>query len=117
MVGHEGGRWDVGTEGSVVYLERISDDDKQLFADSLSPDEARALGGLLTKYADKAAESEDSDESEDKAKDSDKRDSDGDDEKDSDKNEESEKDDDSDEDDEDSDKDEESGKKTEKADR
>lgn len=58
MVNHEGGRWDVGTEGNAVYLERISESDERLFEDSMSPEEARALAGLLTKYADKAEASE-----------------------------------------------------------
>ena len=74
MVSHEGGRWDVGTEGDAVYLERISESDEQLFEDSLSPEEARALAGLLTKYADKAEESEDSGEL--KSKDSEESDTD-----------------------------------------
>jgi hypothetical protein len=65
MVGHEGGRWDVGAEGNAVYLERISEGDEELFADSLAPDEARQLAGLLTKYADKLDESGESDESPD----------------------------------------------------
>jgi hypothetical protein len=60
MVNHQGGRWDVGTEGNAVYLERISESDERLFEDSMSPEEARALAGLLTKYADKAEASEDS---------------------------------------------------------
>jgi hypothetical protein len=63
MVGHEGGRWDVGTKDNAVYLERIAEGDERVFDDSLAPDEARELAGLLTKYADKLGESEDSDES------------------------------------------------------
>ncbi|MEE6175205.1 hypothetical protein [Mycobacterium sp. 050134] len=62
MVRHEGGRWDVGSEGNAVYLERISEDDEQLFDDLLSPEEARGLAGLLSKYADKAEDFDDSDE-------------------------------------------------------
>ena len=61
MVDHEGGRWDVGSKGNAVLIERISDSDKRLFGDSLAPDDARELAGLLTKYADKADESDDSD--------------------------------------------------------
>ena len=64
MVRHEGGRWDVGTKENAVYLERISGSDERLFDDSLAPEEARELAGLLTKYADKLDESEDSDKSE-----------------------------------------------------
>ena len=65
MVRHEGGRWDVGTKKNAVYLERISESDERLFDDSLAPEEARELAGLLTKYADKLDETEDSDESDD----------------------------------------------------
>ena len=64
MVRHEGARWDVGTESNAVHVERISDSDKRLFEDLLAPEEARELAGLLTKYADKLDESEDSDKSE-----------------------------------------------------
>ena len=74
MVRHEGGRWDVGTKDDAVYLERISGSDERLFDDSLAPEEARELAGLLTKYADKLDESdksEDSDKSDD-SEDSDK---------------------------------------------
>lgn len=78
MVSHEGGRWDVGIEDNAIRVERISEDDKRVFEDSLSAEEARELAGLLTKFADKLEESEDSDESEDDSdeKDSDKKDSD-----------------------------------------
>jgi hypothetical protein len=62
MVRHEGGRWDVGVKENAVYLERIADGEEQLFEDLLDPDEARALAGLLTKYADKINESGDSDD-------------------------------------------------------
>jgi hypothetical protein len=92
MGGHEGGRWDVGVDSGAVYVERISEDDKSLFEDSLEPEEARQLGGLLTKYADKAqeagedeqdddesAEDDDSDKSDDKSDDSDKSDDESDD--------------------------------------
>jgi hypothetical protein len=65
MVGHEGGRWDVGVKENAVYLERIADGEEQLFEDVLDPDEARALAGLLTKYADKISESRDSDDHDD----------------------------------------------------
>lgn len=74
MVDQEGGRWDVGIEKNAVHLERISDSDKRLFDDSLTPDEARQLAELLNKFADKAEESDDSEDSD--KKDSDKKDSD-----------------------------------------
>jgi hypothetical protein len=64
MVRHDGGRWDVGAKNNAVNLERISESDERLFDDSLAPEEARELAGLLTKYADKLDESEDSDKSE-----------------------------------------------------
>jgi hypothetical protein len=73
MVRHEGGRWDVGPKNNAVYLERISESDERLFDDLLAPEEARELAGLLTKYADKLDESEDSDKS-DKSDDSHKSD-------------------------------------------
>jgi hypothetical protein len=63
MVSHEGGRWDVGVKSETVYVQRVSDSDKPLFADALAPEEARELAGLLTKYADKADESRDSEKS------------------------------------------------------
>ena len=69
MVRHDGGRWDVGAKNNAVNLERISESDERLFDDSLAPEEARELAGLLTKYADKLDESEDSDKS-DKPEDS-----------------------------------------------
>jgi hypothetical protein len=65
MVRHEGARWDVGTKDNAVYLERISESDERLFDDLLAPEEARELAGLLTKYADKLDDAEDSDKSED----------------------------------------------------
>ena len=68
MAGDEGGRWDVGLKDRAVHVERISEDDKSLFDDLLAPDEARELAGLLTKFADKVEESEDSDETEDSDK-------------------------------------------------
>jgi len=73
MVRHEGGRWDVGTKDNAVYLERISGSDERLFDDSLAPEEARELAGLLTKYADKLNESDKSDKSDksDESEDSD----------------------------------------------
>ena len=70
MVRHDGGRWDVGAKNNAVNLERISESDERLFDDSLAPEEARELAGLLTKYADKLDESEHSDKS-DKPEDSD----------------------------------------------
>ena len=78
MVRHEGGRWDVGVKENGVYLERIADGEEQLFEDLLEPDEARALAGLLTKYADKIDESTDSGESDDDDDDDDKDDEDDD---------------------------------------
>lgn len=74
MVRQEEGRWDVSIKSNAVCLERIADDDEQLFEDSLSPEEARALAGLLRKFADKVDESdksEDTDES-DKPEETDK---------------------------------------------
>jgi hypothetical protein len=76
MVRHEGARWDVGTKNNAVYLERISESDEQLFDDLLAPEEARELAGLLTKYADKLDESEDSNKSDDSDDSSDSEDSD-----------------------------------------
>jgi hypothetical protein len=61
MVRDEGGRWDVSTEEDEVYLERIDEDDDQVFDDYLTPDEARALAGLLNKFADQAEKYEDND--------------------------------------------------------
>ncbi|BBZ43145.1 hypothetical protein [Mycobacterium parmense] len=65
MVRHEGGRWDVGIESDAVHVERISESDERLFDDSLAPQEARQLAGLLTKFADKLDESLDAKGSED----------------------------------------------------
>jgi hypothetical protein len=59
---HEGGRWDVAVKSNAVYVQRISDSDEQLFEDLLAPEEARELAGLLTKYAEKVDESDESDE-------------------------------------------------------
>ncbi len=64
MVRQEEGRWDVSIKSNAVCLERIADSDEQLFEDSLSPEEARALAGLLRKFADKVDESNESDRSE-----------------------------------------------------
>ncbi|QLL08451.1 hypothetical protein [Mycobacterium vicinigordonae] len=82
MAPHEGGRWDVGTKDDEVYLGRMSEDDERLFEDLLSPDAARELAGLLTKYADRADDFEPSDEKKDDH--SDDSDEDGDDEDDGD---------------------------------
>lgn len=68
MVNHEKGRWDVSIKSNAVCVERISDSDKRLFEDSLAPDEARELAGLLTKFADKLGESGHSDKSHDSDK-------------------------------------------------
>jgi hypothetical protein len=65
MAREEGGRWDVGAKNNAVFLERISESDDRLFEDLLEPEAARELAGLLTKYADKAGESDDSDKSKD----------------------------------------------------
>ena len=72
MAREEGGRWDVGIQNNAVYIGRISESDERLFDDSLSAEEARDLGGLLTKFAakleetsEKAKDSEDSEDSED----------------------------------------------------
>jgi hypothetical protein len=106
MVRHEGGRWDVGTKDNAVYLERISGSDERLFDDSLAPEEARELAGLLTKYADKLDESDESAHSDksDKSEDSDKSEK-SDDSEDSDKSDDSEDSDKSDESDESEDSD------------
>ena len=76
MVEHAGGQWNVATKENTVYLERVSEDNEQLFDDSLAPEEARQLARLLTKHADKISESDasgkdDADESEDEDDDSD----------------------------------------------
>jgi hypothetical protein len=71
MVRHDGGRWDVGVKNNAVNLERISASDERLFDDSLAPEEARELAGLLTKYADKLDESGKSGKPEDSDKSSD----------------------------------------------
>ncbi|MCV7444424.1 hypothetical protein H7K33_19495 [Mycobacterium paraense] len=85
MVRQEEGRWDVSVKSNAVCVERISDSDKRVFEDLLAPREARALAGLLTKFADKvdesaksekSDESQDSDKSENTEKDSDEKDSD-----------------------------------------
>jgi hypothetical protein len=60
---HDGGRWDVGVKDNEVYVARIAEGDKQVFDDVVAPDEARKLADLLTKYADKADEAADSDNS------------------------------------------------------
>jgi hypothetical protein len=65
MADQEGSRWDVSVKSSAICLERISDDEDQVFEDSLTAEEARKLGGLLTKFADKLDESTDSDDSDD----------------------------------------------------
>jgi hypothetical protein len=67
MADQEGSRWDVSIKSSAVCVERISDDEDQVFEDSLTADEARKLSGLLTKFADKLDESEDSDDSDDES--------------------------------------------------
>lgn len=74
MVSQKGGRWDVGTKDNAVYLARVSESDERLFDDVLAPDEARDLAGLLTKYADKAAESGDAQKESDESDRSDESD-------------------------------------------
>jgi hypothetical protein len=76
MARHEGGRWDVGSKNNAVYLQRVSESDEQLFDDLLAPEEARELAELLRKFADKAEESEDSDDEDSDDEDSDDEDSD-----------------------------------------
>ncbi len=90
MVRQEEGRWDVSVKSNAVCVERISDSDKQVFEDLLAPQEARALAGLLTKFADKVDESDKSEKSEksDESEDSDKSDEKDSDEKDSDESDE-----------------------------
>ena len=61
MVRREGGRWDVSIKDNAVHIERVSEGDERLFDDGLTSEEARALAGLLTKYADKLDKSADSD--------------------------------------------------------
>ncbi len=65
MVEHEGGQWNVATKENAVYLERLSEDSKRLFDDSLAPEEARQLARLLTKHADKISEADSAEDSED----------------------------------------------------
>ncbi|OBA62495.1 hypothetical protein A5647_07965 [Mycobacterium sp. 1100029.7] len=80
MADQEGSRWDVSLKSNAVCLERISDEEDQVFEDSLSAEEARKLGQLLTKFADKLDESGDKDDKDDSDNDdSDKDDSDKDD--------------------------------------
>jgi len=98
----EGGRWDVGVKGNIVYLARVSDDGERLFEDQVAAHEARQLAELLTKYAGKADEADpdrsDDDGDEKKDKKSDKDDDDDDDkDKDDDDDDDDEKDDDDDE--------------------
>jgi hypothetical protein len=64
MSSDEGGRWDVAAKDNAVLLVRVSESNERLFEASLEPDEARALGDLLTKFAGKAGE--DTGESKDK---------------------------------------------------
>jgi hypothetical protein len=72
MATQEGSRWDVSIKSNAVCLERISDEEDRVSEDSLSSEEARDLAGLLTKFADKLDESEDSDKS-DESEDSDEK--------------------------------------------
>ncbi|BBY38481.1 hypothetical protein MMAN_26150 [Mycobacterium mantenii] len=60
MVRDQGGRWDVSIKDNAVCVERISESDERVFDDLLRAEEARDLAGLLTKYATKLDESEDS---------------------------------------------------------
>ncbi|MFI5509402.1 hypothetical protein ACIA48_18200 [Mycobacterium sp. NPDC051804] len=87
MAEYKGGQWNVAVKENVVYLERVSEDNEQLFDDSLAPEEARQLARLLTKHADKISEpgaaskddDSDEDESEDSSDDADEDESDDDD--------------------------------------
>lgn len=90
MAEHGGGQWNVAAKDNQVYLERVSEDNGQLFEDTLAPEEARQLARLLTKHADKISESgaaardDDYDDSDDDDWDDDSEDDDSDDSDDSD---------------------------------
>ena len=71
MATQEGSRWDVSIKSNAVCLERISDDEDRVSEDSLSSEEARDLAGLLTKFADKLDESDESDDDSDDESDDD----------------------------------------------
>ena len=78
MAREKGSRWDVGTKGNAITLERFDDSDDRVSEDVLEVEEARELAALLTKHADKL-ESSDEDDSSDKEDSSDEDDSEGDD--------------------------------------
>ena len=103
MAEPEGGQWNVATKKDTVYLERVSEDNEQLFEDLLAPEEARELARLLTKHADSINESDASDKDDDSDDDSDDE-SDDDDSDDDDSDDDDSDDDDSDDDDSDEDK-------------
>jgi hypothetical protein len=73
----EGSRWDVGTKGNTITLERFDKGDERVSEDTLEVDEARELAALLTKFADKI-DSSDKDDSHDKDDDDDSGDDDSD---------------------------------------
>jgi hypothetical protein len=91
MADDEAGRWDVGAKSGAVYLERFSGDDDRTFGDVLTPEDARQLAGLLTKFADKAEEAESEDPKDSDSDDAEDSDADSDDADDSDDDEESDK--------------------------
>ncbi len=103
---HEGGRWDVSTKSKAVLLERFGEDNIRLFDAELAPEEARELAASLSKMADQADASDDTDsDGDDESKDdSDEDDSDeGDDDSDDDSDDDDSDDGDSDDDDSDED--------------
>jgi hypothetical protein len=65
MAERQGGQWNVATKGDEVYIERVTEDNERLFDDTLDPHEARQLGRLLKKFAEKLLDSNGSAESED----------------------------------------------------
>lgn len=78
MARQQEGRWDVGIKDNAVFLQRVSQGDEQLFADSLASEEACELAALLTKFADKLEKSRGSarpEESDDSEKSNDSEDS------------------------------------------
>lgn len=65
MAREKGSRWDVGTKGNVITLERFDDSDDRVSEDVLEVEEARELAALLTKHADKLESSDKDDSSDD----------------------------------------------------
>ncbi|TFV57336.1 hypothetical protein E4P42_15655 [Mycobacterium sp. PS03-16] len=88
------GRWDVAAKDGAVHVERRGEDNEQVFTDRLTPEDARQLAALLTKFADKAAsagegesakrDDADDDSSDDRQSRSESKDDDSDDDEDSD---------------------------------